>query len=297
MPDSQSNLKGIILMFYKDGEVPSGWKVCNGKNGTPNFEKRFPKGVQNDEQIGEKSEKDATYYKETILSKNDIPPHTHKVDSKANDFNKTWYWNGSGRKPAYYYKDNTGQYGVSYASDCKNEALDMRPPYFDIRYIHTLQIDTFVILPGTVVMMDPNYKQPRGWALCDGSKNTPNTIERFPQGYIENDGNEQEGGNTEVVLSKENLPDHYHAVQTCVGNAFDKTWSGSGSGRKPCLPKENVWDEEKGILQSVGVKTVSSKTNDIPSKPRPVSLIPMFQKVRFICCKKTSRRRGNLSNT
>lgn len=40
--------KGMILMWYGQEEIPKGWAVCDGSNGTPDLRKRFIKQVDTD---------------------------------------------------------------------------------------------------------------------------------------------------------------------------------------------------------------------------------------------------------
>ena len=45
-PIEQSVPIGTIVAFYsKNGEIPEGWAICNGDNGTPDLRNRFLKGA------------------------------------------------------------------------------------------------------------------------------------------------------------------------------------------------------------------------------------------------------------
>jgi hypothetical protein len=35
---------GTIIMYNGQSEIPPGWKICDGSNGTPNLVDRFVKG-------------------------------------------------------------------------------------------------------------------------------------------------------------------------------------------------------------------------------------------------------------
>ena len=61
---------------------------------------------------------------------------------------------------------------------------------------------------------------PEGWHVCDGTDNTPNLIDKFIKGSGTISLGET-GGNSEITLTVENLPEHTHslnAVNTTAGS-------------------------------------------------------------------------------
>ena len=45
-PIEQALPKGVILAYFsEDGNIPKGWAICNGNNGTPNLENKFIRGA------------------------------------------------------------------------------------------------------------------------------------------------------------------------------------------------------------------------------------------------------------
>jgi hypothetical protein len=44
--------KGIILPWNPSGDVPPGWAICNGENGTPDLRNRFLMGVEHPSEVG-----------------------------------------------------------------------------------------------------------------------------------------------------------------------------------------------------------------------------------------------------
>jgi hypothetical protein len=44
---------GSIILWASTQNIPAGWSVCNGQNGTPNLEERFPIGTTNSAKIGQ----------------------------------------------------------------------------------------------------------------------------------------------------------------------------------------------------------------------------------------------------
>lgn len=84
--------KGVIVMWSGyDKDIPTGWALCNGQNGTPDLRYRFVMGAQdgrvNDEgyevdewwRTGEKF--DSNYETSFSLHPNNLPKHTHRLIS------------------------------------------------------------------------------------------------------------------------------------------------------------------------------------------------------------------------
>lgn len=115
---------GSIIMFNgKAEEIPSGWAICNGENGTPNLIDRFILGSNICGSTGGASQ--------VTLSVAQLPPHKHKVA-------KSWYGkadNANDRQVVRWdesYDTNsqvwTGETGLGMP-------IDIMPPYFRLIYI------------------------------------------------------------------------------------------------------------------------------------------------------------------
>ena len=70
---SESIPSGVICMWSgQSSNIPSGWALCNGQNGTPNLQDRFIVGAGNQYSVG------ATGGSATrTLSTSNMPAHTH----------------------------------------------------------------------------------------------------------------------------------------------------------------------------------------------------------------------------
>ncbi len=280
MPKAHEPKRGIILMYYGDSNIPSGWELCNGKSGLPDFENRFPKGSEISA-VGRSTKKSSDSYKNVILTENDIPPHSHHVNIKADNFNKAWFWNTtSGRCPTEWLGVGKGSVLKNVTDAHTQKSIDMRPSFFDVRFILNDKLESFQIKPGTIIMLAANYSIPDGWVLCDGTNNTPDSINRLPKGYIKNDGKEGKGGSAEVVLSANNLPKHTHSLKSGVGETLSSTWDfNTTTGRKPCV--HHGMNDSNGT----GNGDHSNTSNSIierQSRVEPISLLPLYQKVKFI---------------
>lgn len=115
---------GSIIMFNgKAEEIPSGWAICNGENGTPNLIDRFVLGSTYAGSTGGASQ--------VTLSVAQLPPHKHKVA-------KCWYGkadNANDRQVVRWdesYDTNsqvwTGETGLGMP-------IDIMPPYYRLIYI------------------------------------------------------------------------------------------------------------------------------------------------------------------
>lgn len=115
---------GSIIMFNgKAEEIPSGWAICDGTNGTPNLINKFIKGSNIAGSTGGASQ--------VTLSVAQLPPHKHKVS-------KCWYGrsdNANDRNVIRWddsYDTNsqvwTGETGLGLP-------IDITPPYYTLIYI------------------------------------------------------------------------------------------------------------------------------------------------------------------
>lgn len=70
---------GMIMMWYgSSSNVPSGWAICNGSNGTPDLRDRFIVGAGNAYSLGSTGGE-----KTHILTTQEMPSHTHSVKTDA----------------------------------------------------------------------------------------------------------------------------------------------------------------------------------------------------------------------
>ena len=103
--------------------IPSGWVLCNGSNGTPDLRDRFVVGAGNTYGVGAKGG-EATHK----LTVNEMPSHTHNLptsmDSNLNHANLC-FLTGAINSPI----------GISSDSRGGNQAHNNLPPYYALCFI------------------------------------------------------------------------------------------------------------------------------------------------------------------
>lgn len=67
---------GTITMFNGASDIPVGWAVCDGTNGTPNLIGKFIKAVATADQIGD-NPSDLNESNELVLTQEHLPKHSH----------------------------------------------------------------------------------------------------------------------------------------------------------------------------------------------------------------------------
>lgn len=121
------------------------------------------------------------------------------------------------------YSNNANFSNIKYTQNYNLPVTDNSANLASTEWIHKL-------LPKGTIIMFNGITIPEGWHICDGNDGTPNLINRFIKGSdIISVG--ETGGNSEITLTVENLPEHTHSL-----NVVNTT---AGSGQYYALdPKE-----------------------------------------------------------
>ena len=120
--------KGSIIM-WSGTNIPYGYVICDGKNGTPNLLNKFIIGSGGNYKVG-----DTGGNEKIKLTVNQLPPHNHNFSSKrickSGSDNSVYVipggnddWNYSGYQT--YSTSNTG----------KGDDIDIKPPFYALAYI------------------------------------------------------------------------------------------------------------------------------------------------------------------
>lgn len=115
---------GSIIMYNgKAEEIPSGWAICNGENGTPNLIDRFILGSNICGSTGGASQ--------VTLSVSQLPPHKHRVS-------KCWYGkadNANDRQVVRWDESYDANSQVWTGETGLGMPIDIMPPYYRLIYI------------------------------------------------------------------------------------------------------------------------------------------------------------------
>ncbi|MDD2636771.1 MAG: hypothetical protein PHW82_14865, partial [Bacteroidales bacterium] len=120
---------GIISMWSGSIQnIPSGWALCNGANGTPNLQNRFVVGAGQQYSVGA-----AGGNTHKTLGIENLPAHKHTIDASRN--------RGNTSSGAYLAQQEQYQ-GDGVIRETKptggNQSFDLRPPYYALAYIMKL---------------------------------------------------------------------------------------------------------------------------------------------------------------
>lgn len=127
-PGKPNEGKGVIpvggILLWTQEDVPDGWAVCNGDNGTPDLSGLFVMGAGDGHDVGETGGASSV-----TLQYSQMPPHTHgysypscTTDGKAlADNNDGHVWKSATT--------------ATTSATGGGEAHENRPPYYAVRYI------------------------------------------------------------------------------------------------------------------------------------------------------------------
>ena len=121
-------VRSIILWSGSASDIPSGWALCNGQNGTPDLRNRFVVGAGGEYNVGDKGGE-----KMHQLTKDEMPSHNHSYQFKGADLNGSWdndnyFYDASN----HYDKNGNTKYTDSVGGDQPHEN---RPPFYALCYI------------------------------------------------------------------------------------------------------------------------------------------------------------------
>ncbi len=126
--------RGVIMLWYGQiNDVPDGWALCDGGNGTPNLKDRFVVGAGASYGVGDKGGADTVQ-----LSVAQMPSHNHN--------NGDYGYLLSRRSDGHYTSKDTDTtvgepdliHSAYISSTGGNQAHENRPPYYALAYIMKL---------------------------------------------------------------------------------------------------------------------------------------------------------------
>lgn len=133
---------GVIVMWSGTTvNIPLGWVLCNGSNGTPNLTDRFIVGVGNTYSPGNTGgSKDAIVVNHTHTASSSVsdPGHSHGVTMGYTDLDSGLF--GGGRAPTYATQStNSATTGISVSTNVNSTGSSGTnanlPPYYALAFI------------------------------------------------------------------------------------------------------------------------------------------------------------------
>ena len=120
---------GMIMIWNGSvSEIPDGWILCNGENGTPDLTDKFVLGAGNNYSVGLTGGE-----AETILTVDQIPSHTHGYKRHAFDSNDS---DQASSEKVYGVNNKTiDAYIGSTDSTGGDQSHNNMPPYYALCYI------------------------------------------------------------------------------------------------------------------------------------------------------------------
>lgn len=118
--------QGVIVIWSGSADnIPDGWALCDGTNGTPDLQGRFILGSSDNHAVG------STGGEENVtLTVEQMPSHSHQVNTAwASAYEYTIVAHGSNTASGPYFSSNNS--GISGSSQPHNNM----PPYYTLCYI------------------------------------------------------------------------------------------------------------------------------------------------------------------
>lgn len=214
---------GAIMGWTDPDNIPQGWHICDGTEGTYDLRGKFILGVSEDHAVGETGGSE-----EVTLTVEQMPEHKHFVATYIGTgtselFRPIGSETGNGSK-------TVGTTGAGFSQPHPN-----MPPYIALIFIQKIsaspsdyvteeRVDEKIEealanqngsedgVPSGFIGMWSGAVVPNGWTLCDGTNGTPDLRGRFVLGSSESHAMGENGGSEEVTLTIEQMPRHYHSI-------------------------------------------------------------------------------------
>lgn len=133
-------LKKIVppgtVVAFSGTEIPEGWALCDGNNGTPDLVDRFIKGGTSNGATGGSSQ--------VTLDVSNLPPHTHSCSSEEHshqvsigDVAGTGSYSASGSASGSI-STNSDSHSHTIGSTGSGVPINIEPPYYTLMYIMRL---------------------------------------------------------------------------------------------------------------------------------------------------------------
>jgi microcystin-dependent protein len=313
LTDDKGNLSqinfptGMVIMWSgKETNVPQGWAICDGKNGTPDLRGRFVIGtdpdINDDTAPGYFGSFGGSETTSVTFTTSTIPSHKHGSIYQLENNYSCEGSGGSGCVCGSVTIQKASDSGAGLLSTPKPFVIPIRPPYYTVCYIMKIaNPQNITLLPGynNIVLSDDNNTLsainfpdgvimmwkgavnniPQGWNLCDSSNNTPDLRGRFIVGAnLEGPTNNPDlstykprdtGGSqtSQNTLTVANIPRHTHN-ETSVNDPDD---NGCHCDSGNCLCRF-----------SYNHVTDDGKSDGLDTQPVVISTVPPYYVLCYI---------------
>lgn len=117
----------IIMWSGAINQIPTGWRLCDGQQGTPDLRNRFIVGAGNEYYVGSKGG-----LKEVRLTVSQMPEHSHNLPVSISHWGRSFKGDNDGPKTVC-----AGSYTAT-RSNGAGLAHENRPPFYALAYIMKL---------------------------------------------------------------------------------------------------------------------------------------------------------------
>lgn len=169
-----------IFKGTKD-DIPVGWRLCDGNNGTPNLVDKFVKGVNSFDEIGDIGTGNHSHTTTTAGShshgdSDNAGTHRHGLSSSTGTGART------GSDFRFANESHTHATGAGGGHRHSISTVKIEPPFYQLCYIQAEQ-SKWDMPVGSIVMWSGGSDLVRGWQLCDGTNGTVDLRDRFIKGH------------------------------------------------------------------------------------------------------------------
>ncbi len=211
--------KLITIFNGSSVDIPDGWDLCNGSNGTPNLLNKFVTGASTTGEVGNSG--GATSHSHSIES---AGSHSHSSDEAGAHTHPNQVTTSN--MLIYFKKSDSGLSSESHSHvsgsggshNHTSGTSSNLPTYYNLCYIATDMV-TWDFPIGSIVMWSGSVENiPEGWAFCNGSNGTIDLRNRFIRGArgkgstggstTHSHTTSSDGGHTHIMDSAQQYHDH-----------------------------------------------------------------------------------------
>jgi len=186
-------LNGIV--YYINEDMPTGFKICDGNNGTPNLLSKFIKIPDAGHSAGELGGGTHTHSTTSHTHAQNQHRHTINLSSKTADKADAGTGAEGGADSPHGHATANTEYktAVNSSSTVSMSSETLEPPYNTLIAVQNQESES---LPTGIICMFIGLLEdiPVGWVLCDGTNSTPDLTDKFVKTAITTAGVGVTGG-------------------------------------------------------------------------------------------------------